>query len=363
MRNGRLRAAIPTVPQTADHRTSLVRWRTTLPLLVLLAIAVHAILPQLATLESTAAELRQMRWWAVGLAAMAQAVSLGAYGYTVQSVARLTRDQIGGIAAVRVALAATSIGLVSGGPLGFGAATHRWLRDRGFSADGAALCASVPGILNITALVAFTVIGVTYLVAHHVLGHSQRVTLAMLGVVVVGLVLLTTWLLTSPERTIRLVTAVRRGLQRVRRRVVTDAPGADLRSRIGFIHESLRNGAWLRPLLGAIGKLAFDVVTLFLLFVGTGDVIHPLALLAGYALPQLVGTISFVPGGLGIVEGGMTGLFVAIHVPAATAVLVVLAYRGLSFWAPLLLGIPFAVGLERSRRGALRAASQPRADV
>lgn len=354
MRNGRFRAAIPTAPQRADRWTSLVRWRTTLPLLLLLAIAVHAILPRLATLESTAAELRQMRWWAVGLAAIAQAVSLGAYGYTVQSVARLTHDRIGGFAAVRVALAATSVGLVSGGPLGFGAATHRWLRDRGVSADGAALCASVPGILNIAVLVAFATISLTYLVAHHVLGHSQRVTLAVLGVVVAGLVLLTTWLLSSPERTTRLVTAVRHGLQRARRKKVTEAPGADLRSRIGFIHESLRNGAWHRPLLGAVGKLAFDVVTLFFLFVGTGDVIHPLALLAGYALPQLVGTISFVPGGLGIVEGGMTGLYVSIHVPAATAVLVVLAYRGLSFWAPLLLGIPLAVGLERSRRVARR---------
>jgi len=350
MRNGQFRAAIPTEPQSADRRTSLVRWRTTLPLLVLLAIAVHAILPQLATLESTAAELRQMRWWAVGLAAIAQAVSLGAYGYTVQSVARLTRDRIGGFTAVRVALAATSVGLVSGGPLGFGAATHRWLRDRGVSADGAALCASVPGLLNIAVLVAFTMIGLTYLVAHHILGHSQRVTLAALGVVVAGLVLLTTWLLSSPERTTRLVMAVRHGLRRVRRNKVTDAPGVDLRGRIGFIHESLRNGAWHRPILGATSKLAFDAVTLFLLFVGTGHVIHPLPLLAGYALPQLVGTISFVPGGLGIVEGGMTGLYIAIHVPTATAVLVVLAYRGLSFWAPLLLGIPLAVGLERSRR-------------
>ena len=354
MRNGRLRAVIPTMPQSAERRTSLARWRTTLPLLVLLAIAVHAILPQLATLESTAAELRQMRWWAVGLAAMAEVLSLSAYGYTVHSVARLTRDRIGGFTAVRVALAATSVGLVSGGPLGFGAAAHRWLRDRGVSANGAVLCASVPGILNITALVALTVIGVTYLVAHHVLGHSQQVTLAILGAVVAGLGLLATWLLSSPERTTRLVMAVRHGLRRARGNKVTDAPGGDLRSRIGFIHESLRNGAWHRPLLGAIGKLAFDVATLFLLFVGTGDVIHPLALIAGYALPQLVGTISFVPGGLGIVEGGMTGLYVAIHVPAPTTVLVVLAYRGLSFWAPLLLGIPLAVGLERSRRVARR---------
>ena len=44
--------------------------------------------------------------------------------------------------------------------------------------------------------------------------------------------------------------------------------------------------------------------------------------------------MSFLPGGLGITEGGMVGLYVALGVPAAKAVLVVLACRGLSFWLP-----------------------------
>lgn len=336
-----------------------IQWRRTLPLLLLLAIAVHAVLPQLASLESTAEELRRMRWWAVALALMAQAVSIWAYGYTMRSVARLTGEKIGGLAAARVALAAASVGVLSGGPVGFGAAAHRWLRDRGITAEGAMLCSVLPGMLNLTVLGALTAIGVTYLFVHHVLGHSQSVTLASIAIVAGCSLIAAAWMLSSAERTRKVIAALRHGWRRVRRLPRAEETDVEADRTIVDVYRLLRGGGWHRPLIGAVGKLGFDAATLFFFFAGTGVVMHPGALLAGYALPQLVGSVSFLPGGLGIVEGGMTGLFVAMHVPAPTAVLAVLVYRGLSFWAPMLLGLPLAFGLERSWRDGAHATSKP----
>lgn len=329
--------------------------------MLLLAIAVHAILPQLATLESTADELRRMRWWAVALALMAQAISIWAYGYTIRSVARLTGEKIGGLVAARVALAAASVGVLSGGPVGFGAAAHRWLRDRGISAEGAVLCSVLPGLLNLTVLGALTTIGVTYLFVHHVLGHSQSVTLASIAIVVGCLLIAAAWVLSSVERTRVVIAALRHGWHRVRRRPRAEGADAEADRKIVDAYRLLRGGGWHRPSIGAVGKLGFDAATLFCLFLGTGDIMPPGALLAGYALPQLAGNVSFLPGGLGIVEGGMTGLFVAMHVPAPTAVLAVLAYRGLSFWAPMLVGLPLAFALERSSHDGAHATSKPAA--
>ncbi|HSQ30290.1 MAG TPA: lysylphosphatidylglycerol synthase transmembrane domain-containing protein [Gemmatimonadaceae bacterium] len=329
--------------------------------MLLLAIAVHVVLPQLATLESTADELRRMRWWAVALALMAQAISIWAYGYTIRSVARLTGDTIGGFVAARVALAAASVGVLSGGPVGFGAAAHRWLRDRGITAEGAMLCSVLPGLLNLTVLGALTTVGVTYLFVHHVLGHSQTVTLASVAIVVGCFLVAAAWVLSNVERTRKVIAALRHGWRRVRRRPRAQGGDAEADRKIVDAYTLLRGGGWHRPLVGAVGKLGFDAATLFCLFVGIGDVLHPGALLAGYALPQLVGNVSFLPGGLGIVEGGMTGLFVAMQVPSPTAVLAVLAYRGLSFWAPMLLGLPLAFGLERSWHDGAHATSKPAA--
>ena len=104
-----------------------------------------------------------------------------------------------------------------------------------------------------------------------------------------------------------------------------------------------------KPLLGAVANAGFDVGTLFYLFIAAHHPITPAALIAGNGLPQLVARLSFLPGGLGITEGGMVGLYVALGVSPTTAVLVVLAYRGLSFWLPTLIGFALAAVFQRTR--------------
>jgi glycosyltransferase 2 family protein len=95
------------------------------------------------------------------------------------------------------------------------------------------------------------------------------------------------------------------------------------------------------------------VLGLWWLFVAARQPLPLGILLAGYGLPDLLSRIAFfLPGGLGVIEGGMIGLYAALGVPTTRAVLVVLAFRGLSFWLPTLLGFPVAAQLERkARRG------------
>jgi len=69
----------------------------------------------------------------------------------------------------------------------------------------------------------------------------------------------------------------------------------------------------------------------------------------GYFLGTL-GSLLPLPGGIGGVEGGMIGAFVAFGVPADRAVIAVLAYRAISFWLPTLPGIAGYVGLRSTVR-------------
>jgi hypothetical protein len=75
--------------------------------------------------------------------------------------------------------------------------------------------------------------------------------------------------------------------------------------------------------------------TLFLAFhqnVGLGE------LVAGYAMGMLFLIVSITPQGIGVVEGVMTLVFTSLGVPVAQAAVISLAFRGLSFWLPLLVG-------------------------
>ena len=53
----------------------------------------------------------------------------------------------------------------------------------------------------------------------------------------------------------------------------------------------------------------------------------------------MLGNLLPMPGGVGGVEGGMIGAFVAFGVDGGLAVVAVLVYRAFTFWLPLIPGV------------------------
>jgi glycosyltransferase 2 family protein len=113
--------------------------------------------------------------------------------------------------------------------------------------------------------------------------------------------------------------------------------------------DALWKGAWHRPMAGAFLNVAFDMLTLYFLFIGAGETVSLGVLLAGYGLPLLLGKVAFIlPGGVGVVETSMAVLYNGLGVPPATTGAVVLGYRLISFWIPSLLGFAAAAYLSRN---------------
>jgi uncharacterized protein (TIRG00374 family) len=91
-------------------------------------------------------------------------------------------------------------------------------------------------------------------------------------------------------------------------------------------------------LLGAVAYWGFDIAVLGVCFHAFGSIVPVAVLVVAYFLGTL-GSLLPLPGGIGGVEGGMIGAFVAFGIPAKSAVIAVLAYRAISFWLPTLPGI------------------------
>jgi uncharacterized protein (TIRG00374 family) len=102
-------------------------------------------------------------------------------------------------------------------------------------------------------------------------------------------------------------------------------------------------------LLGAVAYWGFDIAVLGVCFHAFGTVVPLAVLVVGYFLGTL-GSLLPLPGGVGGVEGGMIGAFVAFGVPASSAVIAVLAYRAISFWLPTLPGIAGYLALRSTVR-------------
>jgi uncharacterized protein (TIRG00374 family) len=102
-------------------------------------------------------------------------------------------------------------------------------------------------------------------------------------------------------------------------------------------------------LLGAVAYWGFDIAVLGLCFEAFGTGVPVAVLVMGYFLGTL-GSLLPLPGGIGGVEGGMIGAFVAFGLPADRALIGVLAYRAISFWLPTLPGVLGYVSLRSTVR-------------
>ncbi len=90
----------------------------------------------------------------------------------------------------------------------------------------------------------------------------------------------------------------------------------------------------------AVALLAhlINMASLYALFLAFHQQIELGPVVAGYAMGMLFWNISPVPQGIGLVEGIMVLVYTSLGIHGLQATLVVLAFRGLNFWIPMLLG-------------------------
>lgn len=93
-----------------------------------------------------------------------------------------------------------------------------------------------------------------------------------------------------------------------------------------------------RTLAVALAAHLVDIASLFALFLAFNQPIGLGPLVAGFAMGILFWVVSITPQGIGVVEGVMVLVYTSLGIPAATATVVVLAFRGLTFWLPFMLG-------------------------
>jgi putative heme transporter len=90
-------------------------------------------------------------------------------------------------------------------------------------------------------------------------------------------------------------------------------------------------------ILGAIAWWYFDIGVLWACFHAFGDAPPFPVIVMAYFIGQLGNTLP-LPGGIGGVDGGLIGAFIAFGVDGGLAVVAVLAYRAFSFWLPTIPG-------------------------
>lgn len=324
-------------------------WRK-LGTLALLGAAAHLILPQIASLEHSWQVLQSLAPWAVGLAFAAQTLSYLGSGYLLQSVLSLTHQSVSVLRSTLIVLGAASVGLLAGGLVGSSTAIFHWTSQGKAHPESATLASILPALFNNLTLALISIIGLVHLVLAHNLSRAQLAGFSAIMTILGLTVALAALALRYRDRATNAVLWLAARMARLRRRPFDPAPAQTSARNLFAAWDSLLRGAWRRPALGAALNTAFDMLTLFFLFVAAGHDVSLGVLLAGYGLPLLLGKMAFmVPGGVGVVEGGMAALYTSLGVPSPVTVVVVLGYRLISFWLPSLAGFPVAAYLQKTR--------------
>lgn len=336
-------------PKKRGRLRKIFKWIVRGFQVLLVVLAIRLIYPRLGALEHALYVVERMRLWAVVVAVGAQTLSYFGSGYMLARLADLGGSRLSLVRGAVITAGANTVGTLVGGVVGASAATYRWARDFDISEKGATLMAWVPTLLNNSALVAAAVLSAGALLVRGDLAVWQVLAIAamLLGLAALGIGV--AWAARHRDRFLSFVDKAGSWWKRLTHlgynaeaaRRIVDKALAGARSLGG-------DGGWIRPAAGALANVVFDVLTLALLFVAAGHPVSPFVLVAGYGLPLLIGKIG-VLGGAGIVEATMAVLFQSLGVPTDVTVVVVVAYRLLSFWTPTLLGILFSLLLNRGK--------------
>ena len=315
---------------------------------IFLGIAAVILVMKISTIENTVSVLKTMSVWIVGMAVLAQVFSYLSSGYLLRVIVNRSAFPLSVVRGTLITIAAESIGL-AGGMASSAAATYYWVSKDDDVSGEAALAGVLPILCNSVVLITITIIGMVYLLFNHELSRTQIFSYGLILTVLVTGILVIFYGLKHREKMEKLISIIAKKLIYI---LKSDYDLNIIHNNIGHFYRGMKmlsNGGWIKIAVGPVMNTVFDMFTIYLFFIAAGYFIKPSVLIAGYSLAFLLGRGAFfIPGGSGVVEGGMVAIYTNLGVPSHINVVVVLGYRFLSFWLPSLLGFLAMIYLQRT---------------
>ena len=327
-----------------EEKTHPLAWKTVAKraaAVLVTGIAIYLVFPAITEVLASWPRLSTLdpRWFILAIGAQ---VAHFTCTFALQRLALRTRAWF---PVITSQLAGNAITLIMPGGAAVGAAVQfRMLAASGSDMSAAAGGLAAFSLLGVGGLLALPVVALPViafgapasrgLVNTAVLGAAGFVVFAAFGAVVLAYDTPLRWAGRAAQRLANLIRRKRPPLTGLDETLLTQRN--EIRAVLGR--------QWWQALLLSAGRLAFDYLCLLGALRATGSRPRPALVLVAYAAAGIIGLIPVTPGGLGLVEAGLTGLLVLAQVDSSQAVLATLTYRIASYWVPLAAG-PIAYGL------------------
>jgi uncharacterized protein (TIRG00374 family) len=335
-------------------RPSRRRIVTMLGWLALTGVSLYLVAPALLETLASWDQLVQLDpAWALGMGAL-QVLAFGCLWW----LQRIAMHDPAWPDVVRCQLAGNAISKVAPGGGAVGAALqYRMLVEAGVERVRAVGGLTAANLLTLAIVLALPVLAVPALLRGAV--DRTLVEAALAGAAIFVVLFAVGAVMLAFDRPLAWIGRV---VQRVRNRIRRGSePLRALPARLLRERDRIRSTVgrrWKAALAAGVGRWAFDYGSLLAALAAVGSSPRPALVLLAFCAAQLLAQVPLTPGGLGVVEAGLTATLVLAGVAAGDALLATLAYRLLTFWLPIPLGLVGAVLHRRrhpARRGALAA--------
>lgn len=315
-----------------------VAWRVVLLLGAVVGMYITA--PRLITVLSEWNDLTRITWWIYPAMLIAEIVSFAC----MWALLRVALPNASWFAISISQLAANAVtNVVPAGPAVGATLQHRMLVENGVDSTRSATAMTVIGLIRTGIIFAFPIFSVPAIL----LGVPVDAGLAEAALLAAGffvVLFLGGWYLLVADTPVRaLGSSIEAVSRRLGRHKTHDgSPQPSLADKMLTQRNEIRAGLesqW-RPSLGAaVGNWGLDFLALLLAVYGTGVDPRASLVLLAYVAAKVLALVPITPGGLGFVETGLTGTLVLAGVSLEDAALATLAYRLVSYWLALPVGL------------------------
>lgn len=313
---------------------------------IVLFLAITLVIFSFSELQNVVLTLQQANIWFVILALLAEGgwmLIMGAIFYSLYSVLGMqeTRERV-----TLLALASNFLGVVTtsaavGGLAMFVADG----RKRGHPTGKVTVAGALYLLLDYAAFFCVLALGIIVLIRRNNLGAVEVTASLILLAVAVAMGSMLYLAYRSPDALGRLLAQLAGMINRaarpfIHREYLSQARAhefaADVSSGLGSLPEKPRS--LLRPLLLALANKILLMLVLMLSFLAFEVPFSAGTIVGGFAITYLFVIVSPTPAGVGLVEGVMAVALRTLGVDFSQAVIITLAFRGLTFWFPLAVG-------------------------
>jgi uncharacterized protein (TIRG00374 family) len=284
----------------------------------------------------------------VAASAAAQVCSYIGSGYLIKAILHRMNVGLSVFRGVLITMAAASLGLVAGGWAASAAATFYWVSKDYDVSEEALLAGILPSVYNTAVLIAVTFVGMAHLMFNHEFNGIQFAVYGLIITAIALYVILVFYGLRHRSKVENVAIKITEKLSRFRK---SGFNPDEISSKIEDLYKGidlLGSEGWIKLGMGSIFNILFDMLTLYMFFKASGYSISLSILTAGYSIAFLMGRGAFfVPGGIGVIEGGMAAIYINLGVPNDISIVSVLGYRFVSFWLPSILGFLSMIYLQR----------------